>query len=129
MAKSSKKCFEPLTRSNWNLLSEPNDSALASDRDPLSFEAAATQERAGADEGAGGEILDEVGAVNLVELFVQGEVGTKNLHRDEVVHRHVGFLQSRLHSVEQEVDFFLELDGWFAGFGIDADPSRQIESI
>jgi len=52
---------------------------------PCASKRPAAEERAGADEGAGREILDEVGAVNLVELFVQGEVGAKGLHGDQVV--------------------------------------------
>src|SRR5438270_7362574 len=102
---------------------------LAPDSDRLCFEVSSTQKRSGADEGAGGKILAEVSAINLVELFVEGEVRTKDLHGDQVVHRHFGFLQSSLHSVEQEPDLFLEILRRLAGLRIDTDPSRQIESI
>src|ERR1700730_17092653 len=102
---------------------------LPPNRNPLRYVTSLTEERSGSDEGAGGKILADVRAINLVELFVQGEVGTKDLHRDQVVHRHFGFVQSRLHSVEQESDLFLDIFGRFAGLRIDADPSRQIKSI
>ena len=55
---------------------------LAPDSDPLRFEVASAQKRAGADEGAGGKILAEVSAINLVELFVEGEIRTKDFHGD-----------------------------------------------
>lgn len=95
----------------------------------MRFEAAASQKRSGADEGTGGKILGEVSAIDLVELFVQGEIRTKDLDGDQVVHRHIGFFQSSLHSVEQEADLLLDVLRSFAGLRIDANPSRQIESI
>src|SRR5437868_15162636 len=106
-----------------------NDFLSTMDGDALHFEATSAQKRAGTDEGARGEILDEIGAVNLVELFVQGKVGTKDLDGDEIVHRHVGGGQRRLYSVEQEPDFFFELRRRLAGFRIDADPARQIKRV
>src|SRR2546421_6913377 len=106
-----------------------NDFRSTTDRDALHFEATSAQKRAGTDEGARREILDEIGAVNLVELFVQGKVGTKHLDGDEIVHRQVGGGQSRLYAVEQETDFFFELRWRLAGFRIDAYPTRQIKRV
>jgi hypothetical protein len=48
----------------------------------LHFEVAAAEERAGADEGAGGEILGDVAAVDLVEFFVEGEILGKKTCRE-----------------------------------------------
>ena len=96
---------------------------------PCTLETSAPQKRSGADEGAGRKILGEVSAINLVELFVQGEIGTKDLDGDQVVHGHIGGGESGLHPVEQQPNLLLDLFRRLAGLRIDADFPRQIESV
>src|ERR1044071_1551411 len=87
------------------------------------------QERAGADKGASREIFAEIGAIYLVKLFVQTEVGAKNLDRNQVVHRHVSRGESGLHPVEEKPDLFFDVFRRLSSLGIDSDPARQIKRV
>lgn len=89
----------------------------------------ATQQRARPDKRARRVVLPEIRFVDIVEFGIQGEVGTKNLHEDEILHGHAGLAENRLHPFERVAGFLLDIIRQLAGLHIEANPTGDIERI
>jgi hypothetical protein len=117
-------------RLSGSLDSAFSDSGLSADCNRLQFKMPATQEGSCADEFTRWQVLRrEVASVGGVEFVVERKVSAGDLYVDKVIHAHPGLNQRSFHAVEQKLEFHVNVRGGIAGFGIDSDPTGEVECI
>src|SRR5271163_1252582 len=91
---------------------------------------AAAQKRSRSDEFPRWEILGfEVAGIDRIELVEERQVGARDLHIHEVVHRHSRLGQSSLQTIKHELDFIFDFRRGLPGFRVQTNPPSQIQSI
>src|SRR5882672_3359281 len=102
--------------------------ALVLDRDRLQFEMAAPQDSRSANKLARRVFLRKVGLIDWIELVEERQVGTGNLHVNEIVHRHTGLRQNVFLTVKQQLYLVLNFLGGPSVF-VEPDSACQVKSI
>src|SRR5271168_4662747 len=98
--------------------------------DRLQFEMSSTQQRAGADEFSGRQILGrEICPIDGVEFIEERQVRARNLDVYQIVHRQSPSRQRGLYAVEEQMDLDLHVGGSLPRFGIEADTAGKVERV
>jgi hypothetical protein len=92
------------------------------------FKAGIEEQLIDAEEGSGREVAVVIGAVDLIERVVVGQVCAIDLEGDDVVHGHAGLFHDLLHVIHDELGFVVKGNRALGG-GVNAGSARDVEGI